>query len=202
MEKASRKKRNFQNFAVFSSLGNRLKCLLKWKPNYISLTSGQQSDRKQSYFIWRKARQPGRILLLPAGRSLWWRAGELGHHAQMWQSVVDREVRVLQQACRSWARAPGSIYLHFLFAKPHWAHPLGLSEKRDFLRHDVILAKGKHMLSPAGQNNIEVLVAELSVTWQDTGQSQAAPRSPWSVVLGGESQSLWCFSNTQTPLSV
>ena len=37
------------------------------------------------------------------------------------------------------------------------------SEKRDFLRHDVIFVKGKHMWSSAVQNNTEVLIAELSV---------------------------------------
>lgn len=36
-------------------------------------------------------------------------------------------------------------------------------EKRDFLRHDVIFAKGKHMWSSAVQNNTEVPIAELSV---------------------------------------
>lgn len=43
-------------------------------------------------------------------------------------------------------------------------YPLVLPEKRDFLRHDVIFAKGKHMLSPAAQNNTEVLIVSLSVT--------------------------------------
>ena len=43
-------------------------------------------------------------------------------------------------------------------------YPLVLLEERDFLRHDVIFAKGKHMLGPAVQNNTEVLIALLSVT--------------------------------------
>lgn len=43
-------------------------------------------------------------------------------------------------------------------------YPQVLLEKGDFLRHDVIFAKGKHMLSPAVQNNTEVLIALLSVT--------------------------------------
>ena len=44
-----------------------------------------------------------------------------------------------------------------------------LLEKRDFLRHDVIFAKGKHVLSPTVQNNTEVLIAVLSVIADSVG---------------------------------
>lgn len=64
-------------------------------------------------------------------------------------------------------------------------YPLVLSEKRDFLRHDVIFLKGKHMLSPAVQNNTEVLIAELSVMWQDTGELGSATQEPLEHGLWG-----------------
>ena len=78
-------------------------------------------------------------------------------------------------------------------------------EKRDFLRHDVIFAKGKHMWSSAVQNNTEVLIAELSVMWQDTvgvRQCYPGPFGAWDVGEGKGRKGLWSFLNIEAPLSL
>ena len=78
-------------------------------------------------------------------------------------------------------------------------------EKRDFLRHDVIFAKGKHMWSSAVQNNTEVLIAELSVMWQDTvggRQCYPGPFGAWGMGEGKGRKDLWSFLNKEAPLSL
>lgn len=67
--------------------------------------------------------------------SLWcclsWRtARALGQNAQMQELGLDCEVRTLEQAFEFGATAPGSLYLHLLFAKARWAHPLVWLERR------------------------------------------------------------------------